>query len=144
MDDIQNKFLIEAFKNYGYTDCTPVIKREMIGWTFFCIVEVNNVQIVLSQTWIEKYIKHFEYWGYDKEVELANLILRAYCVIIGEPQDKTDLPVGFGVARIMVLENLLVGIKFRIKENTLFGEEWGKINELTGAAPQLIYAFNKK
>ena len=148
MNETQIKeLLIRVFDDggYGYPKYIPTIKSEFIGWHNYTVVEIDDIQILLNYRWIEKYRENFEYWGYDKETEFANLMLRAYCVIIGKPQEnKIDLPVGIGIARMMVSENLLIGIKFRKKENTLFGEDWGEIIELTGPAPQLIYAFNKK
>jgi len=138
-----NKMLRQVFKHEGFKDLKPSLKTEFIGFKRYTIVEFEGLQIMFGGSWAEKYRDHYTHWGYDKDVEFANLVVRAYCVLNGTPkEDVKDLPFGIGVRKMMVEENLLIGIEFRRKTQDLFGDNWEKIDKIVGPAPQLIYAHS--
>lgn len=138
-----NKLLKEGFKNDGFKNLKPELKYEFIGFKKYTIVEIEDLQIMFNHSWIGKYTKHYTHWGYDKDVEFVNIAIRAYCVLIGQPKENTkDLPFDTGIRRLMIDENILIGIKFRRRVQDLFGDNWSKIQEISGPEAKLVYAFS--
>jgi len=113
-----------------------------IGFASLFEVEFDDFRMLFNSEWIDNYNKHANYWGYDRETEMLDVIVRAYNVIKGNPLDYEDLPMQI-VSRIMVQDNLLKGIKIQFKEETLFGIQYSNvISQIKGNCPKIIYAAN--
>lgn len=119
----------------------PVIGSEFIRWENYSTIEFEKFRILINMKWCLKYKEHVDYWGYDKDAELCNIIVRAFSLISGKPCDKIDLPFRLAT-RLMVADNILKGIQYQMKINTLFGENFDSIKEITGVQANIIHAMN--
>lgn len=113
----QKQTILQQFKEkLGTVPKSLSIGNELIKWSEYIVVSIDGIDILLGPEYIlGRFRNYVEHWGVDSNMQIAEVIVRAYRAAVGNPDTEvSDLPMSVAPnLKLHVQQNLLTGVEIR-------------------------------